>query len=581
VTPHTIPALISGGFAMTVAVIAWQRRSRVGATGLSVAMTGHVLWILGQGVSISSVPLSWTLFWFNVSFLGVATSAHGWFSFGVEYTGRGDWLTAGRVRLLLSITAVLLVLFVTNPQDLVYVDPSIDQGTFRYDWGPIAWVGFGFWFLLGTAGNGFFLTKLVHSKNYYRRAALFYILVSTPCFVGVLLSLTEVSPFPHLTLWGYTYLGLGAVSVLVATHSQVLHLLPIDRLFTLLGTRYEDVVPVARNVVVEELKSGVIVLDSENRIVDINPRARAMLGTARKRIVGRTLQDVVDRDAFETDDLEFLDSNVRSGRYDARWVQTETGERRCYDIVITSLADKREDASGRIALINDVTRQQRRKQELEDRTESLERQNQRLDDFAGIVSHDLRNPLNTAEGYLDMAEETGDPEHFEQVRHSHERMRTIVDDVLTLAKQGQAVSGPETVAIDDVALTAWDTVETSEATIEIEVQGTVEADGDRLLQIFENLFRNAIDHGPADVTVRIGTLDRGFFVADDGPGIPEDEREDVLEQGYTTSEDGTGFGLAIVQTIADAHGWHVEVTESQFGGARFEVRTGDHSPAST
>jgi signal transduction histidine kinase len=73
------------------------------------------------------------------------------------------------------------------------------------------------------------------------------------------------------------------------------------------------------------------------------------------------------------------------------------------------------------------------------------------------------------------------------------------------------------------------------------------------------------------VTVTVGDLDGGFYVADDGPGIPPDERDDIFDAGYSTSVEGTGFGLNIVQRIADAHDWSVDVTESQSGGARFEI----------
>lgn len=77
------------------------------------------------------------------------------------------------------------------------------------------------------------------------------------------------------------------------------------------------------------------------------------------------------------------------------------------------------------------------------------------------------------------------------------------------------------------------------------------------------------------MTIRVGPLDdvAGFYVADDGRGIPEDDRETVLEHGYSTAEEGTGLGLSIVTRIVDAHGWEIDVTESTSGGARFEIFT--------
>jgi signal transduction histidine kinase len=92
--------------------------------------------------------------------------------------------------------------------------------------------------------------------------------------------------------------------------------------------------------------------------------------------------------------------------------------------------------------------------------------------------------------------------------------------------------------------------------------------------VLENLFRNAIEHGRSDVTIRVGTLsdETGFYVEDDGPGIPSDTRDEVFEQGYSTADDGTGFGLSIVREIAEAHGWEISATDSAEGGARFEIR---------
>ncbi|WP_239640455.1 sensor histidine kinase [Halogeometricum pallidum] len=86
----------------------------------------------------------------------------------------------------------------------------------------------------------------------------------------------------------------------------------------------------------------------------------------------------------------------------------------------------------------------------------------------------------------------------------------------------------------------------------------------------ENLFDNAVRHGGERVTVTVDRLSDGFSVEDDGPGIPAEERDDVFEYGYSTADDGTGFGLNIVAEIADAHDWDVAVSEGD-GGARFEV----------
>ncbi|MFC3478636.1 hybrid sensor histidine kinase/response regulator [Halobacterium litoreum] len=214
-----------------------------------------------------------------------------------------------------------------------------------------------------------------------------------------------------------------------------------------------------------------------------------------------------------------------------------------------------------------------RERELRQRTEALERQNDRLEEFATIVSHDLRSPLSVAEGRLELVRERYDDPHLDELSSALDRMSTLITDTLTLARQGQLVTAPDTLSIAEVASRCWGRAPTADATLDVE-DATVRADADRLQQVFENLFRNAVEHGGDDVAVSVGLLDggEGFFVADDGPGVPEAERGEVFERGYTTSEDGTGFGLAIVAEIVDAHGWDVSLAESEGGGARFEIR---------
>ncbi|WP_166035604.1 sensor histidine kinase [Halorussus pelagicus] len=205
---------------------------------------------------------------------------------------------------------------------------------------------------------------------------------------------------------------------------------------------------------------------------------------------------------------------------------------------------------------------------LQQRTDELARQRNRLDEFASIVSHDLRNPMNVAQGHLELARETGDETHFDAIERSHGRMERLIEEVLALSRRGETVDEPSLVSLQTVAREAWDTVETNEMELRVETDRRVLSDDRRLRALFENLFRNAVEHGGETVVVDV--TEDGFFVGDDGPGIPPEDRELVFEGGYSTSANGTGFGLAIVRRIAEAHDWHIRVGESDAGGARFE-----------
>lgn len=218
---------------------------------------------------------------------------------------------------------------------------------------------------------------------------------------------------------------------------------------------------------------------------------------------------------------------------------------------------------------------------------SAERTAERLGDVARILSHDLRNPLSVARGYAEMlaADGDGDDDRVGQVLSALDRMDRMVEDALTFARPG-GVEETRLVDLETVARRAWDHVDTGGAALAVTDTFEFAADPDRLDHVFENLFRNSVEHGStgsrpeagdvaghagSDVAVTVGATDDGFFVADDGPGVPPADRDRVFEHGYSTAGSGTGFGLNIVRSIARAHGWEVSLTESADGGARFDV----------
>jgi len=286
-------------------------------------------------------------------------------------------------------------------------------------------------------------------------------------------------------------------------------------------------------------------------------------------VAENTEQEAVDTDAT---------AETESAATESGWgddtetvvVETASGDERYVETNVRPLTvDDRRSAA---LVMRDVTERRERKRR-------LERQNERLEEFASIVSHDLRNPLQVLAGRLQAieAERDGDreinlDEHFPSMQRSVDRMQTLIDDLLTLSRQGETVDDPTTVSLAAVAGQAWETTDAPEADLHVRTGRTVAGEDSRVRQLFENLFRNAVEHGGDDVTIVVDDLadDAGFFVADDGPGIPPDEREAVLEMGYTNSDDGTGIGLGIVTEVATAHGWEVSLTESTDGGARFE-----------
>ena len=357
--------------------------------------------------------------------------------------------------------------------------------------------------------------------------------------------------------------------------------------------------------------------------------------------IGDPLADVLD---LEDESVDAIDRWRRSDRGGGVEVHHRTPDGELRTFLFRSVVVTREsgDVEG-YGIYTDITERKRRERRLEHQNEQLER-------FTRVVSHDLRNPLSVLNGHLELALDAADPQvsrHLQIMADELDRMEQLVDGLLTLAKQGQVVDSPESVDHQAVVRAAWSNVETANAVLEIEsgVDVTIKADCPRLLQLFENLFRNAVEHGSASppsqapedavehgsrsfdsrassngtesgsanpdarrletesgesgsarslphpweevverrgddradsagVTVVVGGLsngERGFFIEDDGPGIDLEDRDRVFEHGYTTDSEGSGFGLAIVKAIAEAHDWSVSVTEGREGGARFEV----------
>jgi len=305
-------------------------------------------------------------------------------------------------------------------------------------------------------------------------------------------------------------------------------------------------------------------------VANANTAFEETFGRGEGGVVGAPLGELVgiDDPSAVDDELASLADEEGSITREVRR-RTADGER-AFHVRVTHLdpvadVDEREA----IGVYVDITDQKRRIAE-------LERQNERLDRFAGIVSHDLRSPLNVAAGNVGLAAEECDSDYLGLAEAALDRMDAMVDDVLELARQGRRVADPEPVALADAVDAAWESVDAAGATLRTDDPPTVRGDPERIRALLENLLRNAVDHAGPAVTVEVGALadDRGFYVADDGPGISADDRDRVFEHGYTTHEDGTGFGLAIVDEIAEAHGWTVALTESGAGGARFEFGVG-------
>jgi signal transduction histidine kinase len=204
------------------------------------------------------------------------------------------------------------------------------------------------------------------------------------------------------------------------------------------------------------------------------------------------------------------------------------------------------------------------------------------------MSHGLRNPLNVIAGRIDLARETGDQEHFEHLEQSIGRMNRLIDDLLSFTRNGAVELDPEWVELSTVATDSWEAIRSPRAILQFDSDGEIHADKDRFQQLLDNLFRNSAEHAlpspesngsaSSELTVTVGMVDDGFFIEDDGCGIPSDERDRLRSEGAATLPHWTGFGLRIVSEVAEAHDWSLCIAESDCGGARFTFHDVDTRP---
>ncbi|WP_255170560.1 sensor histidine kinase [Natrononativus amylolyticus] len=212
-----------------------------------------------------------------------------------------------------------------------------------------------------------------------------------------------------------------------------------------------------------------------------------------------------------------------------------------------------------------------RAREAEAHKRQLGRQNDRLESLSRMLAHELRNPLSIAQVYLASAVD-GDDRAAGEVETALERIEEMIDILLITARSGDVAIDGETVDLADAAADAWAEVTAEGATLTVDDDRTIRADPVHVHYLLENLFRNAVQHGGDAVSVRLGGLEDGFYVADDGRGIPEADRSDVFEAGYTTDSNGIGLGLTFVAHLAAAYDWDCSVTTSEAGGTRIECR---------
>ncbi|WP_435359502.1 histidine kinase N-terminal 7TM domain-containing protein [Haloarchaeobius sp. DFWS5] len=550
--PYTAVLFVTAVASAVVAAKAWRYRPATGATSLSVMLLGVTQWLAFHALELAATDPGRRELWADLQWIGAVVVPVAWVAFALAYTGRDGARTDQLVTLLALEPLAGLVLLVTNrSHELLWGDVTMETVS-----API--------------GGPVVIASAEPHVGTIAHVLFSYVLFLVGTLLLVQFSIERRSVFR----WQGATIVVGVLAPVAASAAAVLALTPLDLTplaFAVTGValtlglyRYRllDLAPVAHDRIVQQLDDSVIVFDRDDRIVELNEAACGLLDCEASTVVGLPADEVFD--------TELVERYRTTSEVTDELAVNLNGETRHFVVRLSNLTDGRGERAGRIAVLTDITAQKQRERELErandelaETNAKLEGTNERLEAFTAVVSHDLRNPLTVAAGYLELARESTDvdDDHLAAIRESHDRMQRIVDDLLVLAQQGIDAGDCEPIPLSMVAQNAWTVVDTGESTLAVDTERIVEADPTRLQQVFENLFRNAVEHNDGPVTLRVGDHPEGFFVEDDGRGIPAADRERLFESGVSDGG-GTGLGLAIVDRVAEAHGWDVQVTDS-------------------
>jgi PAS domain S-box-containing protein len=335
---------------------AWRRRGTTGAETLALLMGGLCIWAAGYALELSGADLPTKIFWAKVEYIGIATVPFAWLAFALQYTGREGRLTGRNLALLSALPLVTLLLAWTNEaHELVWSSTGLDEdGPFpalEVDHGAWFWVHLSYSYLLLLIGTILLIAMLTRSPHLYRKQNLALLLAVSVPWVGNGAYVLGLSPVPNLDPTPFAFLLSGVAIAL-----------------SLFGFRLLDVVPVARENVIEDMTDGVVVLDLKDRVVDINPGAERFLGCSAREAIGQNFTELVP----DWDGL-FEHHYERKGEIHEEVSLGEEPARRNYELTLSPVVDRKGHSRGRLILLHDITERKQAEKEVRRLNATLEK----------------------------------------------------------------------------------------------------------------------------------------------------------------------------------------------------------------
>ena len=564
--------IVSATVAGVVAYYLWRRRSKPGATVAVWMMLAVVVLSLGYVLQFTSATLSGQIFATNIQYFSIATLPIMWFVFSLRYTGHDDWLTRRKLFFLGIIPLATIVLAWTNGIDglMWYGRHLVTSGPFTIidkTYGPWFWIHASYSSLLLLSGMFFLLQRLMRPPRLYREQSIALLICVTVPFVFSVLYVFHLTPYRiDLTPPAFVISGLAVA-------------------WGLLRVRLFDIVPMARDVAMESMSDGVIVLDAQKRAVDINLAAQHIIGHSASEVIGQPVAQVL---ANQPNLLELCHSIAET---QTEIFLSEDETQPFYNVSILPLNSSRGFLCGYIVTIRDITERKRvevEKREMEQKAQTASRL-AFIGEMAAGIAHEINNPLTSVIGYAQLLMQEDIPKNIrEEVKIIHDgaqRVANIVKRLLSFARQ--QTQKQEYIDINEIVkstipLRAYG-METNNIVVTTHLDTKLPrtmADSEQLKQVFLNIVINAetemrIAHGRGDLSINtevVGNIIRISF-KDDGPGITKENMTKLFDPFFTTREvgEGTGLGLSVCHGIIADHDGRL-YARSQLGkGATFVV----------
>ncbi|MBN1430879.1 MAG: PAS domain-containing protein [Anaerolineae bacterium] len=566
---------------IVLTVFVWRRHfGRRGVIPFMALMIGGAVWTLGYTIELAAVELDAKIFFTKIEYIGIVTSVVAFFLFVVEYTGRDHWLHPKYIIPLLIIPLITIVLVWTNEaHGLMYQQIRLDTSgpfpNFDGDWGTWFWVHTAYSYTLMLLAVIFLLQSISRSPQfYYGQTATLLIGVFAP-WVGNIIHVSRLSPFPNLDITPFAFAITGLAFA-----------------WSMFGYRLLDVIPAARDAVFEGMDDAIIVLDMQDRIIDLNSTGRALLATSPKTAIGAPLVEILP------DQRLLLEQFLKVGQLRNEITFGIDNAASTFEIRISSLFNRRGKTTGRLVVLRDITQRKQVERKLaEARDQALDalRLKSRI---LAVVSHDLRTPLGAILGYAEMLKEgmlgpLSDAQHepVERIVANTNQLTELVSDLLD---QAQLEAGKITIHVSQ--FTPSKLLNTVEATMgpkakqkglalktemEPDMPTMVRGDISRLNQVLTNLVGNALKFTEeGEIKVRIFGVDDthwGIEVSDTGSGISPRDQEHIFDPFWqvdfseTREHRGVGLGLSIVQQLVQRLKGKITVESHLEEGTRFVI----------